>query len=375
MTQWHRYSPFSADHSHQWNERWEYRGDGSSPREFNVNVRAGKPFDVLKLKGYDLGEIRSYAAFLESTAARVYGADAEIKRLTHCPLCQGTLDGAAVELTVFNVPYVRCSKCGHVGVGARPRSEILDEIFAESEAHSSTYIDHSLIEARMAQIITPKLDWCLEQFQGQSPRQPRLVVDVGAGGGHFVAGAARRGLSVEGFEKSKSSCAFANEAFGIQLRQDDFLSAEGEPADLITLWGLLEYVAQPRDFLAAALKRLTPDGMLIVEVPRVDSLGTLVQGMEGAVVARHMDPTTHVNGFTDASLCTALVEEGFSPVSAWYFGMDAYETCVQAALRAEDPRLFDVLTDFIPAIQRALDRGRQCDDIIIAAVPTAAKAV
>ena len=270
---------------------------------------------------------------------------------------------------MFGVPYVRCGRCRHVSVGARPQPEVLDAIFAESETHSSAYVDRSAIETRMTQIIAPKLDWCTEHFQGRNRRQPRSVLDVGAGGGHFLAGAMRRGMAVEGFEKSRASRAFAREAFDLELREDDFLSAGGTPVDLITFWGLLEYVAQPRDFIAAALRRLTFDGMLVVEVPRVDSLGTLVQGMEGAVVARHMDPTTHVNGFTDASLCTALVEEGFIPVAAWYFGMDAYETCVQAALRANDPGLFEVLADFIPVIQQALDRGRQCDDIIIAAVP------
>jgi 2-polyprenyl-3-methyl-5-hydroxy-6-metoxy-1,4-benzoquinol methylase len=370
MTQWHRYSPFSADHGREWDERWEYSpAEGNLPRTFDVRVRAGKPLDVLKLKGIDLGEVREYAAFLERTSSRLYGAGADLRRVPACPLCHAPLDGAAVELAVFGVPYVRCGRCGHVGVGARPQPEVLDAIFAESETHSSTYVDRNAIETRMTQIIAPKLDWCTELFRSRSRREPRSVVDVGAGGGHFLAGAARRGMTAEGFEKSWASRAFAHEAFGLDLREDDFLSASGPPADLITFWGLLEYVARPRDFIAAALRRLTFDGMLVVEVPRVDSLGTLVQGMEGAVVARHMDPTTHVNGFTDASLCTALVEEGFIPVAAWYFGMDAYEACVQAALRADDPKLFDVLADFIPVIQQALDRGRQCDDIIIAAVP------
>lgn len=369
MTQWHRHTPFSADHGREWEERWVYSADGNACRSFDVRVRAGKPLDVLKLKGVDLGEVRDYADFLKGTSARLYGAGADIRRLPDCPLCRATLDGAAVELAVFGVPYVRCSRCGHVGVGARPLPTVLDEIFAESETHSSAYIDHSAIETRMTQIIAPKLDWCMEHFQGRNRRLPQSVLDVGAGGGHFLAGAVRRSMAVEGFEKSRASRAFAREAFDLELREDDFLSADGTPVDLITYWGLLEYVAQPRDFIAAALRRLTSDGMLVVEVPRVDSLGTLVQGMEGAVVARHMDPTTHVNGFTDASLCTALVEEGFIPVAAWYFGMDAYETCVQAALRANDPGLFEAFADFIPVIQQALDRGRQCDDIIIAAVP------
>jgi len=369
MTNWNRQIPFGADHGREWDERWEYQPLNGSTRLFEVRVRAGKSLDVLRLKGIDLHEVRKYADFLASTAERLYGATADIRHVRECPMCKVSLDRAAVELAVFGVPYLRCANCGHVGIGARPPADVLDEIFAESETHSSIYVDRNAIEIRMEQIIAPKLEWCVHHFFEQRGREPLSVTDVGAGGGHFLAGAKRRGLAVEGFERSRISRAFAQEAFGLVLRDDDFLAADGNRSDIVTFWGLLEYIAHPRDFIAAARRRLAPDGMLVVEVPRVDSLGTMVQGMDQAVVARHMDPTTHINGFTDASLCTALVEEGFAPVAAWYFGMDAYETSVQAALKANNPAMFDVLADFIPVIQQALDRGRQCDDLIIAAVP------
>jgi 2-polyprenyl-3-methyl-5-hydroxy-6-metoxy-1,4-benzoquinol methylase len=369
MTSWQRTSPFSANHTNEWLEQWQYRPLNGEATAFDVRVRAGKPLDVLKLKGIDLGEVRTYANFLSVTAERLYRSAPEIHRVAECPMCRASLDEAKVELVVFGVAYLRCAGCGHVGVGARPAAEVLDRVFAESETHSSAYVDHNAIAIRMEQIIAPKLDWCAAHFRFLQGRDPRSIVDVGAGGGHFLAGAKQRGIAVDGFEKSRVSRIFAREAFNLNLREDDFLQASGVAPDIMTFWGLLEYVESPRDFLAAARRQLSSDGMLVVEVPRVDSLGTMVQGMNGAVVARHMDPTTHVNGFTDASICTALVEEGFAPVAAWYFGMDAYETFVQAALKAEDPAMFDALVDFIPVLQQALDRGRQCDDIIIAAVP------
>jgi len=368
---WHRRLPFDADHGKEWSERWEYQAQGGRTIEFDIRVRAGKPLDVLALKGVDLGEVRDYSGFLRKTAAQLYGAGADVRRLEACPLCAAPLADATPALTVFGVPYVRCRNCTHVGVGARPAPEVLDRIFAESDQHSSTYVDREALQTRMSQIIAPKVDWCVDEYRRRTGRLPMTTLDVGAGAGHFLAGAASRGMRVEGFEKSRTSRAFAKEVFGLELREDDFLHAACTPTDLVTFWGLLEYVARPRDFLAEARRVLPADGMLIVEVPRVDALGTLVQAMDGAVVARHMDPTTHVNGFTDESLCTALVEEGFAPVAAWYFGMDAYETCVQMALKLGDPAAFPALAEFMPALQAAVDRGRQCDDIVVAAVPRA----
>lgn len=369
MSRWTRIIGFSADRQARRLERWEYRPDGAASRAFEVDVQAGKPLDVLALKGTDLKEVREYSAFLQGTAAQLYGPGSGATPQTACPICRASLAGAAEALRVFGVPYLRCPECGHLAVAARPDPAALGRVFAESDKHSSVYVDRAALETRMRQIVAPKLDWSLAHYQRLRGHAPRRVVDVGAGAGHFVAGARQRGLEAEGYEKSRASRAFAREAFGLELRDADFLAASAERYDLVTMWGLLEYLQEPRAFLAAARRAIAPDGLLVVEVPRADALGTRVQAAAGAVIARHMDPTTHVNAFSDDSLCTALVEEGFAPVAAWYFGMDAYEVAVQAALAAGDDKAFAALAPFIPVLQQAVDHGRQCDDLIVAAVP------
>jgi hypothetical protein len=64
-----------------------------------------------------------------------------------------------------------------------------------------------------------------------------------------------------------------------------------------------------------------------------------------------------------------LVEEGFAPAAAWYFGMDVYETLVQTALRANDPTILSNAAHLIPVLQQAIDLERLCDDIVVAALP------
>jgi len=369
MARWHRTIPFSSEREARRVERWEYRAADGRTRAFEVDVQAGKPLDVLALKGTDLTDVRKYADFLRGTASQLYGPSSGATRQPNCPICCSELEPKAVELHVFGVPYLRCTECGHVAVGLRPAPGALDRVFAESETHSSTYVDRAAVETRMKQIIEPKLEWCLEHARRRSGRAPKRIIDVGAGAGHFLAGAKRRGMMAEGFERSRASRAFAKEVFDLELRADDFIAAKLQPADLVTFWGLLEYLQEPRAFLAAARRAVAKDGLLVVEVPRADALGTRVQADAGAVVARHMDPTTHVNAFSDESLCTALVEEGFGPVAAWYFGMDAYEAFVQAALQESGAKLSSDAPRLIPALQQSLDLGRRCDDIVVAAVP------
>jgi len=194
---------------------------------------------------------------------------------------------------------------------------------------------------------------------------------VGAGGGHFVEACRRRGIAAGGYELSAAARRFAREVFDIALDAGDFITSADESVDLVTFWGLLEYTPEPRHFLDAARRRLrTGRGLLVVEVPRLDCAGTAAQTVKGAVIARHMDPTSHVNTFSDESLATLLVEAGFAPVAAWYFGMDAYELAVQCAMRLNEGRVVEALADAIPVLQACFDRGRQCDDLVVAAVPT-----
>ena len=366
---WYRTAALSEADENPKSERWEYRRSGGVSQSFEVEVRVGKAFDVLALKGAQLDDVRDYASFLANTATTLYGSDSAVETLEHCPICETSLAKAQVELRVFGVAYVRCPVCRHVLVEGQPAGDILNNVFEDSEEHSFAYVDLDALEVRMAEIIAPKLNWSLACYRDQYGGIPQRFIDVGAGGGHFVAGVQREGFAGEGFEKSQASRAFADEAFGLKLRDDDFLTSDVASAEIITFWGLLEYVQQPRSFLAAARKILAPEGLLIVEVPRVDCLGTLVQSRPEAVVARHMDPTSHINGFSDESLCTALVEEGFAPVAAWYFGMDAWETMIQFALHLGDDTVAERLNMMVPILQKAADRGRQCDDIVIAAVP------
>jgi SAM-dependent methyltransferase len=284
-----------------------------------------------------------------------------------CPCCCAPVAGAGETVRIFDVPYYRCSSCGHAFIRDQPSDEALHSIFAHSEAHSAPYIDHASVEIRQDQIIRPKVEWVLDIFRRLYDGAPKRALDVGAGGGHFVAGLRNAGVAAEGIEISSVSRAFAREAFGIELSAEDFLAARNlEPQfDLLTFWGLLEYAPEPRRFLDTARPLLrNGNGLLVVEVPRFNCLGTAVQAKTPQTVARHLDPTTHVNTFTDSSLATALVETGFHPVAVWYFGMDVYEMLLQMALRMDDPNVLDRLSDFIPVLQASVDQGRQCDNMI-----------
>lgn len=372
MKTWSRTAALGTGDQPRSRETWAYHDRDQIIASFEVDVTVSKPLDVLRLKGTSLQEICDYAAFLQKTADDLYAPHRSKRVLATCPCCDADTSTAPDALVVFGVTYKRCQQCGHVFVGTQPTPDALAEVFTESDEHSAVYTDRASLEIRLSQVVQPKLDWVCRIYHRYSKREATSVLDVGAGSGHFVEVTRRAGMRAEGYEISRASRQFARDIFDIELWPQDYLTMMHPPGefDLITFWGLMEYLPEPKKFLQAAHQQLDPrTGMLVVEVPRFDGISTAIQKEYPETVARHLDPTSHVNCFSDSSLATVLYTCGFKPVAIWYFGMDAYELLVQLMLRLDLPGGLEQLASLIPSLQAAFDSARLCDDIIMAAVP------
>lgn len=361
---WSRHVPMSPPPGPR-TERWERVAADGRAAVAEVEVTVGKHLDVLGLRPIDPDEARAYVADLERTAA-VQRSGPTVTR-DACPCCSGPVRDRDRPVTILGMTYVRCPACGHAFVRTAPAPDALAAHFADDEGLAGVYTDPAALEIRMAQIVRPKLEW-VRSAAARFGRGSRSVVDVGAGAGHFVAAAAAAGLDATGYEISRASCRFAREALGVDLVNGDVTTAEppGAPADVVTMWGVLEYVPDPRAFTAHAARFLADDGLLVVEVPRADALSAAVQAALPEMVWRHMEPTSHLNVFSDASLATLLWDAGFAPVAAWYFGMDVYELLCQLAVRLPAGAL-DGVAPALLAMQPAFDEARMCDDVIVAA--------
>jgi SAM-dependent methyltransferase len=263
--------------------------------------------------------------------------------------------------------YVRCPVCGHLYVREQPSADALRRRFAGGDELAGVYTDAASLEVRMTEVVRPKLAWTLAAASRHG-RGHATLADLGAGGGHFVAAAREAGVEAAGWELSAASCRFAREVLGVELRRGDVTGADPTaPADVVTLWGVLEYVPEPRAFVRHALRFLAPGGLMVVEVPRADALSTALARAFPGTVSRHLEPTSHLNLFSDASLATLLWDAGLAPVAAWRFGMDAHELVSQIALRVT-PEAAGTLAGPLLGLQDALDRAGLCDDIVVAAV-------
>jgi 2-polyprenyl-3-methyl-5-hydroxy-6-metoxy-1,4-benzoquinol methylase len=352
-------------------EIWRLRDGDQLLAEYPVEVKLGKPLDVVGLRGSRPKEFRDQARSYRTPTEQLYGPDRTLVTLKHCPCCAYSVNDAVAVVTVYNGQYRRCMQCGHVFVALQPQPEALLETFSEDEGVADFYVDLAGLEIRMREIIQPKLDWLLEIWSRHRSRAARSVLDVGAGGGQFVAGCQRGELLAEGYELSHAAVRFAKEALGVELRQGDYLEvARGdENFDIVTFWGLLEYASEPAHFIKKARQQLPNDGMLVIEVPRSDAISLAIEQIFPETVWRHALPNSHMNLYSDASLATLLHENGFRIVAAWYFGMDIYELLLQLAISGRNDDDISGWEEVIPKLQAFIDTARLGDDLVIAALP------
>lgn len=146
------------------------------------------------------------------------------------------------------------------------------------------------------------------------------ILDVGCGDGHFLYLCAKKGFQCFGVEDSKALSAYASEKTGAQILQGQYnpaMFSEGR-FDIITLIQVLEHIPTPIDVLETAKRHLRPNGLLVIEIPSIDSPHFLAY--RWTRIKKFVQPPTgvihcHYGYYNTKSLLTLTEKCGFKTVS------------------------------------------------------------
>jgi SAM-dependent methyltransferase len=225
-----------------------------------------------------------------------------------CPVCAGERFRTALEEPPYRV--LRCLDCG-TGV-VSPRASDLESIYADGSYWRSQsprtigYGDYRAAEPLYVKTFLRRLSFAL----GDRPASGKAL-DVGCAAGFCMQALRELGFEAYGVEVSETIATHAIERLGFDtvhigtLESAPFAESTFE---LITMWDVIEHVADPGALLGRARELLKRDGLLVLETQNIDSAFARVLGRRW----HHYKHAEHIYHFTPASLRRLLEEAGFT---------------------------------------------------------------
>lgn len=146
------------------------------------------------------------------------------------------------------------------------------------------------------------------------PRNGPLL-DIGCGTGDFLVRMMESGYDAYGVEPSRAACDQAEKKLGTGRAFNSTLAEVGFPVEkfsTVTLWHVLEHVADISSLLREVRRILAPQGKVLIEVPNPLS-------WESRFCGEHwygFDPPFHIHHFTPARLQELLDDSGFRIIHA-----------------------------------------------------------
>lgn len=199
-------------------------------------------------------------------------------------------------------PIVSCVQCGFVCAFPRDDSTTLANAYRdlEDEEYTSEETGRRITGTRHL------------QFVARHCPAHGLMLDIGCSVGYFASAALAAGWNVVGVEPSRWAAELArqeNPQMEIHCGLFEEVDLPPHSFDCITMWDVLEHVADPLAILIRAESLLKPDGYLFLNVPNIDSGTARVLGSRWPLLLRehlwYFSPSTLAKFLGRAGLTTA----------------------------------------------------------------------
>lgn len=175
----------------------------------------------------------------------------------------------------FNL--VKCQNCDLVFLNPRPRPNQIAQYYLPERYWGGEDISKPSWES-----ITEKWRKERDKRYGRLYQEilrrfpkPARILDIGCGTGGFLTAFKEREWQVLGTEVSPWAAFFSKKTYGFPVRIGDFLKVNlsGKKFEVAVFNNVLEHLFWPRETLMKISKILVGNGLLVVTVPNIKSLG------------------------------------------------------------------------------------------------------
>ena len=256
-----------------------------------------------------------------------------------CPACQSPhshfkylLRDHLFRTAKGEFSYQQCQDCKSLFIDPLPtdaeiQSYYHDEYWWSKEGASVSWVKR--LERRYREWII------MDHLRFLPPRIPSnkkgalKLLDVGCGSGALLMTASRRGYMVTGVDFSIRAVENLR-GLGVpcHLATPKEIDVGEKQFDIVSLFHVLEHLAEPNRDLRSILRLGCPQATFIIQVPLLDSIQARLFGARWY----GLDPPRHLIQFTFRGLCALLQNVGLQIEKSWYFSLRDNPAAIASSL-------------------------------------------
>ena len=243
-------------------------------------------------------------------------------QLDQCPVCKSnniTFLFIAKDHLVSHKEFkiYGCNQCTLRFTNPRPETKELSRYYESDEYISHTDQSSSLINSlyKIARKFTIKRKRRL--LQGMTNNY--TLLDFGCGTGHFIEHCKGSGWQVSGVEPNELARSLAA-GNTMETIYDDLSKVGAKSFDIITLWHVLEHVAELNKTIEQLKALLAVDGTLVIAVPNYEAYETTIYKEFWAAY----DVPRHLYHFNRKSMKALLAQHGLKIVKTYPMLLDSF---------------------------------------------------
>lgn len=197
----------------------------------------------------------------------------------NCPFCNANVPELYERFgSELQYSYVMCGNCGLIYTNPRPAydQDFIDAAYASyyQYADNLQLSDLDNINQSSLKMFQNEVDYIVK-----FDKDRKAALDIGSGMGTFLLAAKKYyGENVLGIDVSVKMGQFVEKNLGIKVHIGQFEQFNPpEKYSLIHMSHVLEHVPNPNEWIQHAAKLLTPNGILVVNVPNKYGIGNRAQ--------------------------------------------------------------------------------------------------
>tara|TARA_B100000902_G_scaffold12252_1_gene14932 strand:- start:66760 stop:67647 length:888 start_codon:yes stop_codon:yes gene_type:complete len=242
---------------------------------------------------------------------------------TKCDVCNNDkfeiyLKSKDFSVSNENFNIVKCNKCNFAFTNPRPNDECLGKYYISDHYISHNNTSKSIFDKtyQFVRKYTLKIKYKIIN----SIKNKGSILDIGCGTGEFLNKFKEKGWKCKGIEPSKIARNIANKNYKLNIKEENNLNNLTECFDIITMWHVLEHVADLNNTISNLYRIINDNGKIIIAVPNIESFDAKIYGKYWAAY----DLPIHLSHFSKKSITKIFENHKFNLIGTKNMFFDAY---------------------------------------------------